>query len=407
MEKTIPESDGAAMTRFAPRRVAIVHDWLVVLGGGEGVLREIIALFPDCDLFAVVDFLSDEDRARLFGKRATTTFIQKLPFANKKYRGYLPLMPFAIEQFDLSAYDLVISSSHAVAKGVITGPDQIHICYCHSPIRYAWDLQHQYLRQAGLTRGLKSLSARLILHYIRVWDLRTGNGVDQFIANSAYIARRIHKIYRREAIVVHPPVDVEKFTARLDKEDFYFTASRMVPYKRVDLIVAAFAKMPQRRLIVIGDGPEMERIRKLVGPNVTLLGYQPNAVLRDHLQRARAFVFAAEEDFGILPVEAQACGTPVIAFGKGGALETVIGPDDAGARAQTGLFFGEQTVPALIDAVERFEASTIDPADCSSWAENFSIEVFRAAWHGIIQIDGQILGNSENQFELSGLPAEK
>jgi glycosyltransferase involved in cell wall biosynthesis len=366
------------------RRVAIVHDWLVVWGGAEGVLRELVAIFPDCDLFSVVDFLSDNDRAKLLGKHAKTTFIQNLPFAKKKYRVYLPLMPLAIEQLDLSEYDLVISSSHAVAKGVITGPDQTHICYCHSPIRYAWDLQHQYLRQTGLTRGLKSLSARLILHYIRIWDMRTANGVDVFIANSAYIARRIQKLYRRDAQLVHPPVDIATFTARLDKEDFYFTASRLVPYKRVDLIVEAFAKMPQRRLIVIGDGPEMERIRKLAGPNVTLLGFQSNAVLRDHLQRARAFVFAAEEDFGILPVESQACGTPVIAFGKGGALETVIGLDNGEGKAPTGLFFGEQTVPAVIDAVERFEASYINPADCRAWAESFSIAVFRDAFSRVV-----------------------
>jgi len=294
-----------------------------------------------------------------------------------------------------------------VAKGVITGPDQMHICYCHSPIRYAWDLQHQYLRQTGLTRGLKSLSARLILHYIRVWDMRTASGVDLFIANSAYIARRIRKLYRRDAQVVHPPVDIAMFTARLDKEDFYFTASRLVPYKRVDLIVEAFAKMPQRRLIVIGDGPEMERIRKLAKPNVTLLGFQSNEVLRDHLQRARAFVFAAEEDFGILPVEAQACGTPVIAFGKGGALETVIGLDNAEGKPATGLFFGEQTVPAVIDAVERFEASHIKPADCSTWAENFSIEAFRAAWAGIVQLDGKSGAVQEIQLPISGLPAEE
>jgi glycosyltransferase involved in cell wall biosynthesis len=389
------------------RRVAIVHDWLVVWGGAEGVLRELVALFPDCDLFSVVDFLSDRDRARLFGKHAKTTFIQNLPFAKKKYRVYLPLMPLAIEQLDLSEYDLVISSSHAVAKGVITGPDQMHICYCHSPIRYAWDLQHQYLRQTGLTRGLKSLSARLILHYIRIWDMRTASGVDLFIANSAYIARRIRKLYRRDAQVVHPPVDIAMFTARLDKEDFYFTASRLVPYKRVDLIVEAFAKMPQRRLIVIGDGPEMERIRKLAKPNVTLLGFQSNEVLRDHLQRARAFVFAAEEDFGILPVEAQACGTPVIAFGKGGALETVIGLDNAEGKPATGLFFGEQTVPAVIDAVERFEASHINPADCRDWAESFSIEAFRAAWAGIVQRDGKIGTVQEIQLPISGLPAEE
>ena len=237
--------------------------------------------------------------------------------------------------------------------------------------------------------------------------MRTASGVDLFIANSAYIARRIRKLYRRDAQVVHPPVDIAMFTARLDKEDFYFTASRLVPYKRVDLIVEAFAKMPQRRLIVIGDGPEMERIRKLAKPNVTLLGFQSNEVLRDHLQRARAFVFAAEEDFGILPVEAQACGTPVIAFGKGGALETVIGLDNAEGKAATGLFFGEQTVPAVIDAVERFEASHIKPADCSTWAENFSIEAFRAAWAGIVQLDGKSGAVQEIQLPISGLPAEE
>jgi glycosyltransferase involved in cell wall biosynthesis len=379
-------SEGFAAKRPSFRRVAIVHDWLVVVGGGEGVLRELIAMFPDCDLFTVVDFLSDADRARLLGKRAKTTFIQKLPFAKNKYRSYLPLMPFAVEQIDLSDYDLIISSSHAVAKGVITGPDQLHICYCHSPIRYAWDMQHQYLRQARLTRGLKSLSARLILHYIRIWDYRTANGVDKFIANSSYIARRIAKIYRRDAQVIFPPVDIATFSPRLEKEDFYFTASRMVPYKRVDLIVAAFAQMPDKKLIVIGDGPEMERIRKLTSPNVTLLGYQPNEILRDHLQRARAFVFAAEEDFGILPVEAQACGTPVIAFGRGGALESVVGLDDAAARAPTGLFFEAQTTESLAAAVERFESATIDPQDCAERAKIFSVQAFRQQWEKLLSV---------------------
>jgi len=379
-----PAAGLPAVTPAAFRRVAIVHEWLVTLGGSERVLRELISLYPECDLFTAVDFLNDAERAEILGKHARTTFIQNLPFARKKYRSYLPFMPLAIEQLDLSEYDLIISSSHAVAKGVITGPDQTHICYCHSPIRYAWDLQHQYLRQSGLTRGMKSWIARLILHYIRIWDLRTANGVDIFVANSAFIARRIEKLYRRDARVVHPPVDLGMFTARLNKEDFYFTASRLVPYKRVDLIVEAFAKMPQRRLIVIGDGPEMAGIRKLAAPNVTLLGFQSNAVLRDHLQRARAFVFGAEEDFGVLPVEAQACGTPVIAFGKGGALETVIGLDNAEGKPATGLFFYEQTVAAVIDAVERFEASYISPADCRAWAEGFSSEAFRNAWGGII-----------------------
>ena len=378
------ELDKAAKLQPAPRRVAIIHDWLVVYGGAERVLRGLIALYPDCDVYSVVDFLPDAQRHFLYGKRAKTTFIQKLPFARKKYRSYLPLMPFAIEQFDLSEYDLVISSSYAVAKGVITGPDQAHICFCHSPIRYAWDMQHQYLQQSGLTRGLKSLAARLILHYIRIWDVRTAVGVDKFVGNSAYIARRIQKIYRREAYIVNPPIDIDAFSMQPVKEDFYFTASRMVPYKRIDLIVEAFASMPQRRLIMIGDGPEMERVRKLAGPNVTLLGYQDNEVLRDHMQRARAFIFAAEEDFGIVAVEAQACGTPVIAFGKGGSLETVVGLDDPGGKLPTGVFFESQTVQALVQAVERFETTTISPQVCRLWSEKFSTENFRARWQAVV-----------------------
>ena len=359
----------------APKRVAVVHEWLVTYAGSERVLREILVLFPDADLFAVVDFLPDEDRIKLLGKRAKTTFVQRLPFASRCYRSYLPLMPIAIEQLDLSAYDVIISSSHAVAKGVLTGPDQLHICYCHTPIRYAWDLQHQYLHDAGMAWGIKSVFARMVLHYIRLWDARTANGVDQFIANSTYVARRIKKVYGRDAKVIHPPVDLETFTMRAVKEDFYLTASRMVPYKRIDLIVEAFSSMPDRKLVVIGDGPEMPRIRRLAGPNVSFLGYQETAVLKDHLQRARAFVFAAEEDFGIVPLEAQACGTPVIAFGRGGALETVVG----WGTKPTGVFFHSQTVPSLLDAIRQFETLLIKPETCRAWAENFSTAAFREA----------------------------
>jgi len=389
MERLLEDRAGGAVTR--PQRVAIIHDWLVVYGGAERVLRELLAMYPGADLFAMVDFLDDEERVKLFGKRAKTSFIQKLPFAKTKYRSYLPLMPVAVEQFDMSGYDLVISSSYAVAKGVLTGPDQRHICYCHSPIRYAWDLQHQYLREGGLTRGIRGVLARVILHYVRLWDVRTAAGVDVFIANSAYIARRIKKVYGRDAVVVHPPVDVENFSLVVEKEDFYFTASRMVPYKRIDLIVEAFASMPQRRLVVIGDGPEMPKIRKLAGPNVRLLGFQSSEVLRDYMQRARAFVFAAEEDFGILPVEAQACGTPVIAYGKGGVLETVVG-GDVGAAA-TGVFFEEQSVAGLIGAVERFESKKIDPKRCREWAERFGAAMFNSGWQSIVSIKDESLQN--------------
>jgi glycosyltransferase involved in cell wall biosynthesis len=360
-------------------RVAVVHEWLDSYAGSERVLREILSLYPQADLFAVVDFLSDEDREKIFGKRATTSFIQSLPFAKKHFRGYLPLMPVAIEQLDLGGYDLVVSSNHAVAKGVLTGPDQLHICYCHTPIRYAWDLQHQYLREAGY-KGLKSIIARMMLHYMRLWDARTAPGVDRFVANSSYVARRIRKIYGREATVIFPPVEIGAFPLHVAKEDFYVTASRMVPYKRMDVIVEAFAKMPEKRLIVIGDGPEMAKLRKLAGANVSLLGYQGDGVLRDHLQRARAFIFAAEEDFGILPVEAQACGTPVIAYGKGGARDTIIGLNDESGAAPTGVFFDEQSADSVVAAIARFEASVIDPLACRRQAERFDAGHFRTAF---------------------------
>lgn len=356
-------------------KVAIVHDWLVVSGGAEKVLQHIIECYPQADVFALVDFL--EDRACLRGKSVKTSFIQKLPFAKKRYRGYLPLMPLAIEQLDLSGYDLVISSSHAVAKGVLTGPDQMHISYVHSPIRYAWDLQHQYLRESGLASGMKSVMARVLLHYIRGWDARSANGVDHLLANSQFIARRIKKAYQRDATVLYPPVDFKGMTLCTEKDDFYVTASRMVPYKRIDLIVKAFSLTPERKLVVIGDGPEMKRIRAVAGDNVTILGYQSFDVLLDHLRRARAFVFAAEEDFGISIVEAQACGTPVIAFGKGGALESVIGLP---RERPTGVFFREQTTDSLLDAVSQFEAnaSLFDPRQCRRNAERFSAENFKA-----------------------------
>lgn len=360
-------------------KIAIVHDWLVTIAGAEKVLAEIITLYPDADLFSIVDFLSDSQRAALSGKLATTSFIQSLPKSRAKYRAYLPLMPLAVEQLDLSAYDLIISSSHAVAKGVITGPDQLHICYCHSPIRYAWDMQSQYLEEAGLTKGLKSWVARILLHRIRNWDYRTANGVDHFISNSDYIARRIKKVYRRSAETIYPNVAVEDFSLKAEKEDFYLTASRMVPYKKIDLIVRAFSKMPDKKLVVIGDGPQFEKVVQDAAPNILIMGYQPFEVLRDHMQRAKAFVFAAEEDFGIIPVEAQACGTPVIAFGKGGALETVV-------DGKTGVFFHEQTEASIQAAVGRFEQEfQFDPDVIRQHACSFSTERFKAQFKSFVE----------------------
>jgi glycosyltransferase involved in cell wall biosynthesis len=358
-------------------RVAIVHDWLPLYGGAERVLEQMLEVLPEADLFSMVEFVPENQRSFLGGRKVQTSFIQKLPKAKTHYRSYLPLMPFAVEQFDLSSYDLVISSSYAVAKGVITSPDQLHICMCYSPIRYAWDLQHQYLKETGFDKGLKSWVARAILHYIRIWDSRTANGVNDWIAISKFIARRIHKVYRRDSVVIYPPVDFQAFTLQNQKEDFYFTASRMVPYKRIDLIVEAFTSMPNKKLIVIGEGPDFAKIKAKAGSNVTLLGYQPFSVLKDHMQRAKAFVFAAEEDFGIVPVEAQACGTPVIAFGKGGALETVL-------ENQTGVFFKSQTIEALQDAVKRFEKMSFDPLIIRKNAERFSVERFRLEFKNFV-----------------------
>lgn len=357
-------------------KVAIVHEWLVTYAGSERVLEQMLEVLPQADLFSLIDFLPDVQRDFIKRKPVTTSFIQKLPRAEKSYRKYLPLMPLAVEQFDLSGYDLVISSSHAIAKGVITGPDQLHLCMCYSPIRYAWDLQHQYLKESGLERGLKSWLVRWLLHRIRLWDYRTANGVDGFIAISNFIARRIWKVYRRESTVIYPPVDTTAFELCEKKEDFYLTASRFVPYKKIDLIVEAFAGMPEKRLVVIGDGPDAEKIRQKSTPNIQLLGYQPFSVLKDHMQRARAFVFAAKEDFGIVPVEAQACGTPVIAYGKGGALETIRGLPHA---QPTGIFFAEQTPQSLSQAVLSFEAnlSTFSPAIIRENALRFSQEHFR------------------------------
>jgi glycosyltransferase involved in cell wall biosynthesis len=374
-------------------RVALVHEWLVTYAGSERVLEQMLLCYPNADVFAVVDFLPADQRGFIGNRPVTTSFIQGFPRATRNYRSYLPLMPLAIEQLDVSGYDLVLSSSHAVAKGVLTGPDQLHISYVHSPIRYAWDLQHQYLRESGLNKGLKGWIAKWLLHRIRLWDSRTANGVDSFIANSAFIGRRIRKAYGRESAVIYPPVDIEAFSLKEEKEDFYFTASRMVPYKKMPMLIDAFNAMPDKCLVVIGDGPDMNKCRAIAGPNIKIMGWQPFEVLRDHMQRAKAFVFAAEEDFGITPVEAQACGTPVIAFGKGGALETVRGLED---KQPTGVFFYEQTSDSVQEAVKTFESvqGNFSPTLCRANAIRFSPERFRQEF-------GDFVDHSWNEFNAA------
>jgi glycosyltransferase involved in cell wall biosynthesis len=358
-------------------RVAIVHDWFVSPGGAENVIEAMLDVFPDADVFSVVDFFDDILRKKyLHGKKTKNTFIQKLPFSRKKYRAYLPFMPFAIEQLDVTGYDLVISSSHAVAKGVITSPNQLHICYCYSPIRYAWDLKFEYLKESNLTRGFKSLLARYYLHKIKTWDFISSNNVDHFIAISHFIKERIYKCYRRDSTIIYPNVDVEAFPLYEDKDDFYFTASRLVPYKRLALIAEAFSMMPEKRLVIIGDGPERSKVEKIAtsAANVEYLGYQEYQVLKEHMMKAKAFVFAAEEDFGIVPLEAQACGTPVIAFGKGGVLDTVI-------DNKTGMYFHEQTIVSIIEAVNKFELNRdqlFNACEIRAHAMSFSTDIFKS-----------------------------
>ena len=350
---------------------ALVHDWYCTIGGGEMVVKTLNEIWDDFDHFSLIDTFNDIKRKEILnGKNVTTSFIQKLPTAKRNHRKFLQFYPQAIEQLDVSKYDLIISSSSSVAKGVLTTTNQLHICYCHSPARYAWDLYQQYLLETGLNRGLFGLYAKYILHRFRLWDVISSNRVDYFISNSNYIAKRIKKIYNREAKVIYPPIDTEFFSYYDKKDEFYLAASRMVPYKKMDLIIETFNNMPDKKLIVIGDGPDFNKNEKLAKDNVELKGFVSREELKFYLQRAKCFVFAADEDFGMLPVEAQSCGTPVIALAKGGTLETII-PE------VTGIFFKDHNSKSLKDAVERFSEIKFDSQKIRDHALKFSKQKFK------------------------------
>ena len=346
-------------------KIALVHEWFIDLTGSEKVVEAIYEIFP-APIYTLIKDKKSIKGTIFENAKIYTSFIQRLPASKKIFRTYFPLFPLAIEQFDLSGYDLIISSSHSVAKGILTNYDQIHVCYCHTPMRYAWDLRQEYLK--GMN-PVKSFFTNLLLHYIRMWDFISSTRVDYFIANSRHVARRIKKIYRRDSTVIYPPVDIDKFELYKEKEDFYITISRLVPYKRIDLIVKAFSKI-NKKLIIIGDGPDKGKIKRLATDNIKILGYQPFSKLRYYLQRAKAFVFAANEDFGISLIEAQACGTPVIAFGKGGAKEAVI-------EGETGLFFYKQEPEAIIEVIKEFERIKFDPLKLRKNAEKFSKKRFK------------------------------
>ncbi len=349
-------------------RTALVYDWLVGIGGGERVLQAIYEVYPS-PIHTLIQDTKALEKTIFADTTIHSSFIQKLPFAKKSFRNFLPLFPLAIEQFDLSEYELVLSCSHAVAKGVLTHPHQLHICYCFTPMRYAWDLTHTYLNSLS---GVKKEIVKLALHSLRKWDTASTSRVDVFGAISHYVARRIKKIYGRESCVIYPPVSTQKFSLSNQKEEYYITYSRLVPYKRVDLIVEAFSHMPQRKLIVIGDGPEMKKIKSLAGKNVDVLGFQSDETIRELVSKARAFIFAADEDFGIVAVEAQAAGIPVLAYGKGASLETIVAD-------KTGLFFPKQEVADLCNAIEQFEKKEkkFDPKEIRKHAETFSEDRFK------------------------------
>jgi glycosyltransferase involved in cell wall biosynthesis len=372
-------------------KTAIVHEWLVNYAGSEKCVESFTNIWPDAPVYALVDFLTDGQRDIILkGKHAKTSFIQRLPYANTQHRKYLPLFPRAIESFNLKEFNLIISSSHSVAKGVRTKKNQLHICYCHSPMRYAWDEADYYLSEANLNAGVKGKLAKLVINYLRKWDVKSAKNVNYFIANSNHIAQKIKRIYNRDADVIYPPVDTQKFSLNSEKEDFYLTASRLVPYKRIDLIVDAFATMLDKKLVVIGSGPEKEKILSKATPNIDVIGYQDFESLKSYMQKAKAFVFAADEDFGIIVVETMACGTPVIAGNYGGTAESVI-------NGETGILFPEQTVDSIVDAVKKFDviSHSINYSKIRLHSEKFSRQAFETNIKNYVQEKAELFKKNE------------
>ena len=349
-------------------KIAIIHYWLVTMRGGEKVLESLCELFPEADIYTHV--YQPENISPVIRKhRIRTTVIHKIPFIENWYHKALPLMPLALEQLDLSEYDLIISSESGPAKGVIVSPDSIHICYCHTPMRYLWDMYHLYRNQAG---WLTATLIPFLTHYLRLWDVSSAARVDYFIANSEYVKKRIEKCYRRTSEIIHPPVDIEKFSISNEPpEDFYLVAGQLVCYKRVDVAVQAFNLM-KKKLIVIGGGPEKENLKKLAGPTVQILGYQTAENMRSYYSRCRALIFPGIEDFGIVPVEVMASGRPVLAMRAGGAMETV-------KEGVTGLFFDKQEPESIMNAVKEYEACCADfsPDKIRHHAQKFERDIFQ------------------------------
>ena len=368
-------------------KVALVCDSMSAYGGAERVIEQILQIYPAADVFTVVDVLPPDQRAFLGGRKVRTSFLQRLPRRERYYRSLLPLWPLAVEQFDLAGYDLVISSHHSVAYGVLTSPGQVHIAYVHSPMRYAWDLQHEYLRETRLATGPKSWLVRHMLHSVRIWDFCAAQRPDVIVTNSDFVAERMRRTHGRDSETVYPPIAVDGFAAPRgigEREGYYLSVGRLVPYKRIDLLARAFAQMPERRLKIVGSGPEMAKLRN-VTPNIEVLGNIPTSEVRNLMSGAEAYLFAGVEDFGITAVEVQAAGTPVIAYGRGGLLETVQGLDE---QLPTGVFFYQQTEEAIVEAVMQFERPAVRqalrPENCVANAARFSEVRFRQEFTSLV-----------------------
>lgn len=359
---------------FDELRIAVIHHWLLSMTGGEKVVEALCELFESPDLFSLVAdtrALSDTlNRCKL-----STSFVQNIPGAHKWHRYYTFLFPLAVELFDLRNYDVVISSDANTVKGVITRPETCHICYCHSPMRYAWSMFHEHLPEGWVRRGLMAM----LMHYLRLWDHAASSRVDFFVANSETVRARIKKYYRREAALIYPPCDLQRFQVTSRVDDYYLCVGRLVEYKQTEIAVRAFNENG-KLLLVVGDGPQKAFLKSIAGPHVEILGWVPEVDLPQLYERCRALIFPGEEDFGIAPVESQACGRPVIAYGRGGALETVV-------PGKTGLLFYEQTPGALNAAVSKLEArqDAFDPDTIRVNAERFSKERFQSEFSAFVR----------------------
>ncbi len=371
--------------------VAIIHDWFSgeFKGGAEKVLKEIEQIIVEnksyYEIYCLVNHLNKKHKFNK-GKIINTSFIQNLPFSKKHFHNYLPLFPLAIEQIDLREFDLIISSSHAVAKGVITSPDQLHISYIHSPMRYAWDQMHVYLESSSYMKSKINMLLRIILQDLRKWDYLSSVRIDKLVSNSNFTAKRIKKYWGRNSSVIHPPVDTKKFSPRKSRSDFYLSVSRLVPNKRIDLLVKAFNKL-DFPLIIVGSGPEKKKLMKISKNNISFLNYQDDLSIKNLMETCRAFVYTGIEDFGIAPVEAMAAGAPVIAFKKGGILDTVQ-CINSNASIATGILFDEQNEKVIRDCINYFEEKKLwlefSNEDIHLWAQNFSIDIFKKKFANFI-----------------------